>query len=167
MPAGRGEEDSRGVEHPRGQKVASVAAQQPSGRGAGRGPIVHSRDEPRGKIRLQAAVRVEREHITALRGVDSRVHGRGKPRVFRQGDDAHPQPLGRGARTVRRSVVDEQDLARDASLSERGCERNREVGGVVVGDDDDRDVDATAAQLQGVVHRFSLESPRASRRTAA
>ena len=85
---------------------------------------------------------IQREDVTAGGGADAEIHRRRETHVLSSsrgravaGDSPHDV-----SRAVAGVVVHDQDLGQDTALAERGLDGNRQIHLVVVGDDDDRDV---------------------------
>src|SRR5262249_29468544 len=109
-----------------------------AGRDANRGMSIEKRCVRRQRLRHERVVAVQEEHVLAARRAESaiaRTAGTGVGLV----DALNAIEIWRhdAGRLVGRSVVDDDDLDRDARLPESALDRRADEAGAVVGRDDD------------------------------
>ena len=142
VTARRGAIDAGRVEPAGGREPRPFRPQKPPGGEADVGAAIQAPGQDRHKIRLQAAIGIERQDIAAGARPDAQIHRRGETDVLRQLQQTHALAANATHRlpgAVGRIVVHDEHLGSDTALRERGADGQRQVRLVVVGDDDDGD----------------------------
>jgi hypothetical protein len=93
--------------------------------------------DPLDRARREDDVGIHEQQDGAARATGALVPGRRRSRVLRQRDDGHAHAGRDGGRSVRRTVVDDDDLAISRGRGPERVEAETQITGIVVDGNDD------------------------------